>query len=109
MFYVCNNSSIKYGEISNNPERVSKLRPFIDDYNWKHIEFPSGPKDWKKLEQNNKTIALNILYVPYNTKQIRSAHTSKYNSKRDNQIILLIINDNKKKYHLAVKNIYPDY
>ena len=27
--------------------------------------------DWKKFEQNNKTVALNILYVPYNTKQIR--------------------------------------
>ena len=109
MFYVCNNSSIKYGEISNNPGRVSKLRPFIDNYNWKHIEFPSGPKDWKKLEQNNETIVLNILSVPYNTKQIRSAHTSKYNSKRDNQIILLVVNDNEKKYYLAVKNMYPDY
>ena len=109
MFYVCNNSNIKYGKIGNNPGRVSKLGPFIANYNWKHIEFPSGPNDWKNLEQNNKTIALNILYVPYITKQIRSAHTSKYNSKLDNQIILLIINDNKKKYYLAVKNIYPDY
>ena len=41
--------------------------PFIDQYNCKEIEFPSPPKDWKKFEQNNKTIAVNILYVPYNT------------------------------------------
>ena len=38
----------------------------------------------KKFEQNNKTIALNIFFVPYNTKQIRPAYISKYNYKRDN-------------------------
>ena len=72
-------AALKYAEINNNPERVSKLRPFINNYNCEDIEFPSGPKDWKKFEQNNKTIALNILYVPYNTVKIRSAYVSKYN------------------------------
>ena len=38
-----------------------------------NIDFPATPKDWKKFEQDNKTIALNILFVPYNTKQIRHA------------------------------------
>ena len=66
------------------PQRISKIKPFIDNYNWKDIEFPSYSKDWKKFEQNNKTIALNIFFVPYNTKQIRPAHISKYNYKRDN-------------------------
>ena len=52
-------------------------------------------KDWKKIEQNNKTIAINILFVPCNTKQIRPAYISKYNHKRDDQVILLMItNDN---------------
>ena len=37
--------------------------PYIDKYNWKEREFPAGPKDWKKTEQNNKTIALNVLFV----------------------------------------------
>ena len=32
-------------------------------------EFPSHSKDWRKFEYNNKTIALNKLYVPYNKKQ----------------------------------------
>ena len=45
----------------------------MDQYNWKEIEFPSYSKDWKKFEQNNN----NILYVPYNTKQIRPAYISK--------------------------------
>ena len=69
--------------------------PFIDQYNWKGIEFPSYSKDWKKFEQNNKTIALNILFVPYNTKQIKQAYISKYNNERDNKVILLMITNGK--------------
>ena len=44
-------------------------------------------KDWKKFESNNKSIALKILFVPYSTKQIRSACVSKYNLNRKNQVI----------------------
>ena len=50
-------------KIENHPERISNIKPFIDKYNWKGIDFPAGIKDWKRFEQNNKTIALNILYV----------------------------------------------
>ena len=35
-------------------------------------------KDLKKLESNNE-IALNILYVPLNTKKIHVAYKSRYN------------------------------
>ena len=53
--------------IDNHPERMSKIKPFIDQYNWKDIDFPATSKDWRKFELNNE-IALNILYVPHNTK-----------------------------------------
>ena len=43
---------------------MSKIKPFIDQYNWNQLDFPLYSKDWKKLEQNNKTIALNILFLP---------------------------------------------
>ena len=84
---------LSYQSIDHHPERISKLRPFINNYNWKDIEFPSRQKDWRKFEQNNKTIALNKLYVPYNTKQIKQAYISKYNNERDNQVNLLMITD----------------
>ena len=86
-------AALNHQNINHNPERISKLKPFINNYNWKDIEFPSYSKDWRKFEQNNKTIALNILYVPYNTKRIRQAYTSKHNDGRDNQVILLMITD----------------
>ena len=50
-----------------------------------------GPKDWKKIERNNKTIALNILFIPQNTKTISVAYRSEYNNNRKKQVILLMI------------------
>ena len=92
--------------IDYHPERISKLRPFINNYNWKDIEFPLHSKDWRKFEQNNKTIALNILYVPYNTKQIKQTCVSKYNNERDNRVNLLMITDGTSNWHyLTVKSI----
>ena len=63
---------LNHKRIKNHPERISNLMPFIDQYKWKEIEFPSHSKEWKRFEQNNKTIALNILFVPYNTKKIKT-------------------------------------
>ena len=85
-----------YRNIKNNPERMSKIKPFIDQYNWKEISFPSHKVDWKKFELSNKSIALNILYIPYNTKELRHAYKSKHNFNRENQAILLMITDGKK-------------
>ena len=100
---------MNYQNIDSHPERISKLKPFINNYNWKDIEFPSHSKDWRKFEQNNKTIALNILYVPCNTKQTRPAYISKYNHKRNTQVNLLMITDNNNNsnnwHYLSVKNI----
>ena len=48
--------------------RISKIKPFIEQYNWNDIDFPSTSKDWKKFELNNE-IAINVLYVPHNAKK----------------------------------------
>ena len=69
-------------------------------------QFPVGHKDYSAFERNNRGIALNILYVPYNTKQIRQAYISKYNNERDNRVNLLMITDGNSNWHyLAVKSI----
>ena len=60
--------ALNLDNIDNHPGRASKIKPFIEKYNWKDIDFPSTSKDWKKFESNNE-VALNILYVPYNTKK----------------------------------------
>ena len=53
---------------------MSKIKPFINQYNWKEIDFPSHSKRWKRFEQNNEAIALNILFVPHNAEKV--AHTN---------------------------------
>ena len=68
--------ALNFDNINNHPEKISKIRPFIDQYNWKDIDFPPTNKGWKKLELNNKD-ALNILYIPHNTKKIQLAYRSK--------------------------------
>ena len=57
-------TALNYNEIGNHHQRVNKVKPFIDQYNWKDINFPSHVDDWKKFELNNKSIALNVLHVP---------------------------------------------
>ena len=61
--------ALNLDKINKNSQRISK--PFIEEYNWKYIDFPSTSKDWKKFELNNE-VALNILYVPHNTKKLES-------------------------------------
>ena len=53
----------------------------INKYNWEGINVPAGSKKWRKFEQNNDTIALNIFYAEKNTKKINIVHKSKYHNK----------------------------
>ena len=52
--------ALNYQTIKASPERISKLKPYINQYKWKDIKFPSNKEDWKKFEQINKEIFLNI-------------------------------------------------
>ena len=83
--------ALNHQNIENHPERISNIKPFINQYIWEGIAFLAGIKDWRKFERNNKTIALNILSIPHNTKTINLAYKSKYNRKRENQVVLLMI------------------
>ena len=96
--------ALNHEQIKKDPQRITKIKLFIDQYNWKDIDFSSNKKDWKKFELNNKSIALNILYVTHNTEKTRQAYESKYNLERENQLILLMITDDEKWHYLAVKN-----
>ena len=109
IFYNCWSKNIE-----NHPERISNMKPFINQYNSEGIDFSAGIKDWKKFERNNKTIGLNILFIPHNTKTINLAYKSKYNRKRKNQVVLLMItngeqsNETDKWHYIALKSVRTD-
>ena len=62
------NDALNYHNSETHPEKISKLKPCINKYNWEGTNFPAGPKDWEKFERNNKKIALNTLCIPHHTK-----------------------------------------
>ena len=92
-------------KINRDPQGISKIKPFIEQYNWNGIEFPATSKDWKKFEQNNESIALNVLYVPHGTKKINLAYKSKHNLNREEQVILLMISNGEKWHYATVTRL----
>ena len=69
--------------------KIFKIKPFISKYNWKRIDYSSGRDDWEKFEENNPTIALNMLYIK--KKKIYPTYMSKQNLIHKTQIILVMI------------------
>ena len=103
MFLIRSNCCIKFGI-----NWITSRKGFIyyTVYNWEGIRYPSKLDDWKRFENNNPTIALNILYTK--EKEIcNKKYISKHNSTREKQIILLMIpNKRKEGWHcLAVKTL----
>ena len=56
---------LNYDEIGKSHQRVNNGKPFVEKYDWNGVNFPPEIPDWKRSESNNKSIALNVLYVPY--------------------------------------------
>ena len=46
-------------EIKKDPQKITKVKPFRNKYNWKGSE----KYDWKKIEKNKVTIAFDVLYA----------------------------------------------
>ena len=68
-FQYATTLALNFNSIDKHNQRISKIKPFINNYNWNDINFPAAKKDWNKFQVNNKNVALNILYVPFNTKK----------------------------------------
>ena len=46
--------ALNHQKIEDHPERISNIKHFINQYNFKGINFPVGIKDWQKFQQNNE-------------------------------------------------------
>ena len=57
------NVALNYEEIESYPEIVFNIKPFINKYKWKGINYPSKLDDWKTLEKNILTITPNIFNI----------------------------------------------
>ena len=43
--------ALNYGKIKSHLETVSNIKPFINKYNWKGINYPAKMDDWKSLKK----------------------------------------------------------
>ena len=95
--------ALNYGQIKLHPERVSKIKPFINKYNWKGINYPSKIDDWKTFEKNSPTIAL--IFFILNKKQYTLLIFQNITQRVKNKKIPLMIPSEEKEgwHYLAVK------
>ena len=68
-----------YKNISNDPQRISKLISYIKYYDQNDINFPADPSEYSAFEKNNEKYAINVLYAVDDKKDMRPR--SKHNIK----------------------------
>ena len=94
--------TLNHEGIKKDSQRIAKFKPFINEYNWEWINFPSEKDYWKKFAKKDVIIAVKVLC--FKKEKIRPA--SKHNSSRKKQVIFLIISNGEKQwYFCAVKTL----
>ena len=93
--------ALNYDKIDKNHQRISKIRPFIDQYNWKDLDYPATSKDWKNLNK----IMNRLLLIFYTCLIILEKYILHTNQDIIKQVILLMITDGEKWHCLVVKNL----
>ena len=56
-------------------------------------DFSLHKKDWENFEQNNESIAFNVLFALQNSEEITLVYKSEHNLERENNALLLMISD----------------
>ena len=99
--------SLHHHQIDFHPERISKIKPFINKYNWDQIQCPATNKDWETFEKNNPDVALNVLFVDLENKEkkVYQSFISKFNLSRNKIADILILRDNEKSHYVAIKSL----
>ena len=95
-------AAMKWEEIGNNPERVSKLRRYEGDFDWSDIEFKVNFRDINKFERNNE-IGVNILAVE--NKKTCICRKDKDYDRIVNLMLIADVKDPNKIHYIAVKSL----
>ena len=61
--------ALNHEQIKKNLQKITRVYPFIDQYEWKDAIFPSHTKGWKNFEK--------YFVHPHRKKEIRGAYISK--------------------------------
>ena len=89
--------SLYHKEIGNNFNRITKIKRYINNFNWNNINFPPIKQDYQTFEINNENISFNI----YQLKNEKIYHL--YKSSCDKKLVNLLLLENK--HYLCIKNL----
>ena len=92
-------AAMKWKDIDNHPERISKLRRYEDNFDWTGIKFPVSFRDIKRFESTNE-ITINIL--AFERKQIYICRKGKEYGRVAN---LMLITDHNNKHYISIKSL----
>ena len=81
------------------PQRVSNLRKFMDNYNWSGLEFPVSTKDIGKFETRN-SISVNVLAV-----EGRDIYIHRKGWRMGREINLLMVSKDGIRHYTAIKSL----
>ena len=81
------------------PQRVSNLRKFKDNYDWSGLEFPVSIKDIGKFETRN-SISVNVLAV-----EGRDIHIHRKGLRMGREINLLMVSEDGINHYTAIKSL----
>ena len=82
-----------------NPQRVSNLRKFTDNYDWPGLEFPVSIKDIGKFETRNN-ISVNVLAV-----ESRDIYIHRKGRRMGREINLLMVSEDGMRHYTAIKSL----
>ena len=94
-------AAMKWEKIGNNPERISKLKRYENEFNWEEIEYPVSFKDINKFEKNNE-ISVNTLAIEKNIYICRKGRDYDRNV---NLMLIMDVENPNKKHYVAVKSL----
>ena len=81
------------------PQRVSNLRKFTDNYDWSGLKFPVAIKNIKDFEMNND-ISINVLLV-----ENKDIYICRKGIRRNCEINLLLISEGGIRHYTAIKSL----
>ena len=93
-------SVIEAGKVgTKDPQRVSNLRKFSDNYDWSGLEFPVSIKDIRKFENRNN-ISVNVLAV-----EGRDIYIHRKGRRMGREINLLMFSEDGINHYTAIKSL----
>ena len=92
-------AAMRWEEIGRDPQRISKLKRFEDDFDWTGIGFPVSFRDIKKFESRNQ-ISVNIL-----AEENKQIYICRKGGDYDRIANLMLITENNIKHYVVIKSL----